>query len=124
MADNTTDGQFKNKKTASWHKALFWVELLFTLTIAWVAFILPEIQLAVADNYDAKELLDWKQASIFRSFAIALIYVMFLIAFNWAYVFMLKPSKTVFRLFMIWFPLASLILVFLGGWVGITLMVP
>jgi len=110
----------KNSKKAasSWHQVLIWTELSFTLVIAWTTYLLPEISLAVAERVDPETLLNWKNSSYLRSGAIALIYIVFLLAFNFFYVFLLKPNSSRKRMIMIVIPIVSFVLVFVAGVIG------
>ena len=117
MTEESKDN--KNKKAASaWHQVLVWMEILFTVVIAWTTYLLPEIQLAVAESIDPETLLDWKNSQILRSVAIAVVYIIFLLAFNLFYVFLLKPTPPRKRMIMIYLPIFSLILVILAGFLG------
>ncbi len=124
MANNTTAENTSEKVHQSWHQVLLWTEISFTAVIAWTVFLLPEISIAVADGLNGEALLSWKTASLFRSATIAVIYTVFLLAFNVFYVFLLKPSKTRTRTILIIVPILSLLAVFLAGWYGTTVVSP
>ena len=114
MTEESKDN--KNKKAeSSWHQVLVWMEISFSAVIAWTTYLLPEISLTVAEGVDPETLLNWKNSSILRSVAIAFVYVIFLLAFNWFYVFLLKPNPSRRRMILVYLPIASLLLVVLAG---------